>query len=158
MQGKNKLLATVLLCSLAANARWHSSYPHFLPEVTTLPQAPAGSAEGSAQPDAPVTFKERLKAMVPRIRKLGAMPAYTDAQRSAKEKVRDAIVEELNSDVTSLSAKQTNQLNVINRQLNNPVTVGRPDDEKTFLGEKKAEGSRSYCHKIIIYINNIINE
>lgn len=124
----------------------------------TVPVAPTDTVTPAEKSEVTSAFKERLKTALPRITRLGAMPADTDAQRAAKEKVRDGIVEDLNKDVMNLTSEQSDQLQVITRRLKDPKAVGRPDDEKTFLGEKKAEGSRSYCRKIIIYINNIINE
>lgn len=179
---KKYIIAALCTLALAGGDVAVASYPHFpyrgleeekpapakpdktakLPKPTKTPVAPKPPVADSAAVDstkpeaqAPLTGnKAKIEKIINEIVTLGRMSADTDAQRAAKSKKRDAVVEELQGLKFSLGPKGDLIYSVIVRLQNDNHILIHPDDRELF-GGKVERGSRYYCAAVIKTLRKI---
>lgn len=168
------VIAAMALCSCVASAQSYS-FPHFNvrgktvhKQTQTAPVVaePVEKAKETEQPQDSVAAKEKTPRVNPykvfleqtasRVRKLGDMPYSTEREKKAKERARDAILEDLKQASLFKFREHGDELSIIIRQLNSSYVLQAPEDDKNVLGEVRRKGSRSYCKIIINQINKII--
>lgn len=143
-----------------------ASYPHFPyrgledePAATTKPAKTPGKAPkpeavvqnapaDSARREVQKGPKAEIEAIIKQVAALGRMPVDTPAQRQAKLKRRDVIVEKVQTLKYFLGEKGAILYSVIISLNNDGHILLPPNDEKLFTGDVK-RGSRYYCARII---------
>ena len=169
---KKYIIAAFCALALAVGDVAVASYPHFpyrgleeekpapakpdrkakLPKPTKTPVAPKPPLADSAAVDSIKPEKEaalsgnkaRIEKIINEIVVLGRMPVDTDAQREAKSKKRDAVVDELQGFKFAIGSKGDLIYSVIIRLQNDDRILIHPDDRLLFDGTVE-RGSRYYC-------------